>query len=73
MLLPEADFTIDGGSSIYRLTINTEAAQQWVEANVDVSDYMWLGRFSFGVEWRYVAEIIAGAQADGLTVSGDGG
>ena len=45
----------------------TAAAEQWLRAHT-AGDATWWGR-ALVVEPRYVADIIAGAQADGLVVA----
>lgn len=70
-MYPEYDLRVEGGGSIYAITMLTEVADAWVSERVDVPDYMWLGEARFAVEPRFVAPIIAAAQSDGLTLNWD--
>lgn len=60
------DFTVSGGGTIYLLCPHTQAARDWIDNNVD-PDHQSLGN-NVAVEHRYIADIVAGIQGDGLTV-----
>lgn len=64
----QPDFAVDGGGTMYTVTILSEAGQEWVEEHVDVPDWMWLGESIFAVEHRYIADIVVAIQGDGLRV-----
>ena len=62
------DFSIisDGGSVVLVLP-RTAEARAWVAEHID-ADATKLGD-AFGVEIRYLADLIAGIQADGFTIN----
>ena len=55
-----ADVTIEDQGSLVLFKIESEEAQEWVDENVDVPDFAWLGGYSFVVEHRYADALIAG-------------
>lgn len=59
------DFCVTGSGSVFLLIPLTDAANEWVEANLP-EDAQRLGR-GIAVEHRYILDIVDGAQADGLT------
>lgn len=61
-----ADFTVSGGGTIYLLCPNTVQAQDWIADHIP-DDAQRLGN-NVAVEHRYIADIVAGIQGDGLTV-----
>lgn len=68
--MPEPDVIVTGSGTIYRLSARTAAAREWIDANVEIPDYMRLGSgTSFCCEHRYVGGIVAGMQAEGLVVA----
>lgn len=64
----EIDVRVTGGGSMYHVTPLTEAAKEWVNENVHLEDWQWLGS-GFGVEWRYLDNLVEGMTDAGLTVS----
>lgn len=59
------DFRTSGwGSSVILITPVSDAAEAWVEQNVQTDQ--WLGG-AFAVEPRYAGAILEGAAAEGLT------
>lgn len=62
----EADFSVSGEGSVYLLTPNTPRAEAWAAEHLP-SDAQTLGR-GIAVEHRYIADIVAGIQRDGLSV-----
>ncbi len=61
-----ADFGVANHGSIFLLTPFTEAADAWAEEHLP-EDAQRLGP-AIVVEHRYIGDIIAGIQGDGLTV-----
>ena len=63
---PQPDFLVENHGTVFLLQPLTPAANSWVEENLPED------RLTFGhavvVEHRYIADIVAGAQADGLEV-----
>lgn len=61
------DFELNDYGSIYTLRPLTDAAQQWLDEHVAAESWQYLGG-SLGVEHRHIADIVAGAIADGFIV-----
>jgi len=60
------DFTVRNEGSIFLLTPHTDAARAWVEEHLP-ADAQTFGP-AIVVEHRYIGDIVAGIQADGLEV-----
>ena len=60
------DFEVSGGGSIYILTPLTPAARDWVAEFLPEHAQQWAG--GVVIEHRYVLDVVAGAQRDGLSV-----
>jgi hypothetical protein len=60
------DFTVSDHGTIFLLQPHTDAAVDWVNAYLP-EDATWFGP-SVAVEHRYIRDIVAGIQADGLRV-----
>lgn len=62
----DPDFLVENHGTVYLLRALTPAAKSWIEENLSED------RQTFGsatvVEHRYIADIVRGAQADGLVV-----
>jgi hypothetical protein len=68
--MQEADLTdvrITNHHSLILVLPLTDAASEWIRDNVD-PDAQWFGQ-SLVVEPRYLADLCAGMQGDGLTIS----
>ena len=61
------DFNLINGGSVFLLIPNTEEANAWVADNLP-AELLTLGN-GIAVEHRYIAEIVAGIQNDGLTIN----
>lgn len=61
------DFTVSNHGSIFLFTPQNEAAFAWADEHIAGPRHQ-LGRASITVEHRYIADIVAGAIADGFTV-----
>ena len=61
------DLSLSNHGSLWLLTPHTEASEQWVDDNLSDARQM-LGR-AIAIEPRYVADIVAGIRADGLTLN----
>ena len=57
-------------SSVYLFVPISPEAQIWVDENVQLESWQWLGA-GFGVEHRYAQELSDGMTADGLAVDID--
>lgn len=64
----KGDFTVDNHGSIVVLNANTHAAQQWAKENLNHPETQHWGQHGTVVEPRYIADIVAGIQGDGLVV-----
>lgn len=62
----ETDFTLGGGGSIYILTPNNPAAQEWLKDYVITEETQTWGT-GIVVEHRYVGDILNGLVNDGLS------
>jgi hypothetical protein len=62
-----ADVSIAKEGSIITFTLNTEAAKDWVEDNVQAESWRWMGR-SLCVDYRDGAALREGMEDDGLVV-----
>lgn len=60
------DVLVRSEGSIFLLTPMTDAAREWISNHIP-EDAQYMGR-SLVVEHRYVADIVAGMQSDGLIV-----
>lgn len=60
------DFEVSGYGSIYILTPLTPAAREWAAEFLPEDAQRWAGGVC--VEHRFIADIIQGAQRDGLSV-----
>ena len=64
---PMPDVLVDNFGSVVGITPMTPAAQEWIDENCQTEGWQWLGA-TLNVEPRYAGDIVAGMQADGLTV-----
>lgn len=62
------DVKVSNEGSVCLFTLLTESAIQWVEENVSLEGWQWLGKSSFAVEYRFADHLIGGMQGDGLDV-----
>ena len=62
------DFRIGGGGSVFTLQPNTKRAREWIEENLVVEPWQWLGD-AVAIEHRFIGNITEGIKADGLTLS----
>jgi hypothetical protein len=60
------DFTLRSHGSICILTPVTDAAREWCGGNLPEDVQVWGG--GYVIESRYVGDIVAGFQAEGLTI-----
>jgi hypothetical protein len=61
------DVVVENHGSVCLMTPMSPAARVWVDENVQLDDWQWLGA-SFVCEPRYVSSLIDGMVDDGLTV-----
>jgi hypothetical protein len=61
------DFEVVNQGNICLLCPQTDEAREWVHDNLNVESWQYLGR-NIGVDHRYIGDIVAGIQADGLSV-----
>lgn len=65
---PMTDLTILDEGTVVLFQLNTDIAREFVDENVQIANWQWLGNRSFAVEHRYAGNLIAGMQKGGLTV-----
>lgn len=65
------DFQLSGhpGSTIYLLRPETDGAQRWIDAHIS-PDAQYFGP-AVVVEHRFIANLIDGLRADGLSIEGE--
>lgn len=63
-----ADVTVEDQGSLVLFKIESQEAQEWVDDNIDVPDFAWLGGQQFVVEHRFADNLIAGLQDAGFEV-----
>ena len=61
------DVFVENHGSVCMVTPMSPAACAWVDENVSLESWQWLGA-SFACEPRYVTTLIDGMQEDGLTI-----
>jgi hypothetical protein len=61
------DFTVQNEGTIFLLYAQTDAARAWVNEHLPADRQTWGGNGTV-VEHRYIADIVAGIQRDGLEV-----
>ena len=64
---PQPDFFVENHGTVFLLRPLTPAANSWVKENLPEDHLTFAG--AVVVEHRYIADIVAGAQADGLEVA----
>ncbi len=62
-----ADVTVHDGGTIFMFELNTEAARAWVQENVSLEAWQWMGD-AFVVEHRYAGGLAEGMIEHGLRV-----
>jgi hypothetical protein len=63
----QPDVTVSGDGTIYSFHPESALAHDWLDDNVYLESWQWLGR-AFAVEHRYAGPLIEGMVADGLRV-----
>jgi hypothetical protein len=61
------DVQISPVGSVVMFSVLTEQAIAWIEENLQLESWQWLGR-AFAVEHRYAEELTAAMRADGLNL-----
>lgn len=64
--VPTVDFIVNNHGTLFTLHPLTPAAQEWIEEHLPEDRMHWAG--GVVIEHRFVQDIVAGIQADGLTV-----
>jgi hypothetical protein len=65
-MIVNADFTVQNEGSIFLLHSHTQSANDWISEHIP-DDAQFFGN-AVAVEHRYIADIVAGIQSDGLEV-----
>jgi|TARA_R110000824_G_scaffold155073_1_gene327289 hypothetical protein len=61
------DITVNDQGSIILFTPKSDACKEWIEDNVQLEGWQWLGG-GFGVDHSYADSLIDGLQAEGFEV-----
>lgn len=64
----EKDISISHEGSVVLFTMNTPAAREWVEENVQLEGWQRMGKDSFAVDSRFAHDLADGMQGDGLEI-----
>lgn len=56
----QANVTICDQGTVVLFRLNTDAAEAFVEENVHLENWQWLGNWSFAAEHRFAWDVIAG-------------
>ena len=67
--IPDYDVIVSGGWTMYVVMPVSDKGRRWVEANVQVERWQWLGS-GFGVEHDYFENLMASMKQAGLEVCG---
>jgi len=62
-----SDLSVENHGSILILTPHTDEGKGWIARNIGDDALSW-GTNGIVVEHRYIGDIVAGAQSDGLSV-----
>lgn len=62
------DVTIEDQGSIVVFTIETESARSFIEENVQLESWQWLGQNSFAVDHRFANGLVDGMSDNNLVV-----
>lgn len=65
---PTIDVSFQDSGSVCLFTLATKAAFDWVEENVQLDGWQWMGKSSFAVDRRFADQLIGGMSGDGLVV-----
>lgn len=65
--MKETDVMVDRHGSIVGLSPMTATGRKWIEEHCQAESWQWLAG-TLNVDMRYAGDIVAGMQADGLTV-----
>jgi hypothetical protein len=63
------DLTVTNDGSLFLLRPDSDAGRQWIEEHLPEDAPTWCD--AVVVEHRFIADIVAGAAADGLEISPD--
>ena len=56
--------------TVYGLMVLSEQAREWIDENVNAEPWQWMGD-TFGIEHRYIADIVEAMMQDGLVNNRD--
>lgn len=63
------DFIVEDHGTVWRFHPLTPEAAEWVDENVDVPGWAWMG-LAFCADHRPAADLLAGIQGEGFRVQG---
>jgi hypothetical protein len=64
--IPMVRVTNDG--TIWQFRLETPEEKAWVEENVQLEDWQWMGEGTFSVDHRFGPQLVVGMRAEGLEV-----
>ena len=62
------DVLVEFDGSVARFELKTQEAKNWVNENVELEGWQWLGKESFAVDHRFTDPLITGMEESGLSV-----
>lgn len=65
--IAHADLSVQNEGTIFLLTPISDAGREWIAEKLCTEDALWFGG-ALCVEHRFIADIVTGAQEDGLCV-----
>ena len=69
-VVQDPDINVVCQGNVYQFFIVSQDAMEWVEGNLSLEGWQWMGKGSFCVDKHYVDEIVVGLTNDGLVVGG---
>ena len=64
----KVDVLVENQGSLILFVLISKAVREWVEAHVQVADYMWTGKAIFACEHRCAPDLIEGMRNEGFVV-----
>ena len=67
-VITDPDVCVENHGTLFTFILCTEAAEDWVDENVEIASHMWTNRKTFACEHRFAHDLAAGMQEAGLKV-----
>lgn len=65
---PNIDFGVTNNGSTVSFLLYSDEARAWVDTNVELEGWQWLGQSTFAVDHRFAEPLIEGMRSAGLTM-----